>query len=337
MTDWGDVIARVRGLAGQLLEPGDWRALCASRDLEGLGVQLASRGVFSRASADAPTTPLAIELAVRRRAGARLRILARWAGPRVSALAPIFDDEDRRSLRALVRGAVAGVSAAERVSGLIATPSLPIRALDTLSEAPDLDALRALLALWRHPLAPALSGEAARAHPDLFRIDCELARRFAARAAEAARRADAAMARFVSLTIDLENLWTALALADGRFDVDVGRLFVPGGTIVTADDLAVSAQTRTTVALVAGLRPRVAHTPVAAALDAADRPREERALDAMASAFRRDALRDPLSTAPIIAFALRQRAEVRNLLHITWGIALGATSRHIARAIGVAA
>ncbi len=336
MTDWGDVIARVRGLSGAFLDAAEWNDLCASRSLDVLASQLVARGAM-RGPAGGAATPLSIELALRRHAGARLRILARWAGSRATLLAPIFDDEDRRSLRALVRGAITASPAAERLRGLIATPTLPVRALEALAMAPDLRALHALLAVWRHPLAAALGSEAARARPDLFRLECALARGFADRDLAAAQRSDSPMRRFVTLTIDLENLWTALALAEGTFDADVGQFFVPGGALVTVDDLATAAETHSVVAVIAGLRPRTVRTPLAAALDASERSREDRALDALVAAFRRDALSEPLSTAPIIAFALRQRAELRNLLRITWGIALGATGHRLARAIGAAA
>ena len=337
MTDWGDVVARCRGLASRLSGPPAWRALCASADLEGLRAQLSALGVIVAAAPGTPTTPEQLELALRRRAGARLLILAAWAGARVGALAPLFHEEDRRSLRGIVRGAVGGVAPGERVSGLIATPALPMRALDQLARAADLPAIVALLTVWRHPFAPALAVEAGRAHPDLFRLDAALTTAFAARAVAAARRADGPMRRFVATTIDLQNLWTALALAESAFDGDAGTLFTAGGTIVTADDVRRAAESRSVAVVTASLRPRAARTVVAAALDADSSTREGAALAALTAEFRKVTRREPLSTAPIIAFVLRQRVELRALLRITWGIALGASPKHLESVLEAAA
>lgn len=337
MTSWVDVVARVRGLSSQLLDQATCRSLCGARDLAALGAQLASTGALLAPPREQPVTAPAIELALRRRASARLRVVARWAGPRATRLAPLFADEDLRSLRALVRGVVAGTPADDRVAGLIATPSLPVRALAQLAATKDLGAVGALLAIWRHPMAVAIAPEARRAHPDLFRIDSALTRAFAERAEAAGRRADAPMREFVRLTIDLENLWTAFALTEAATDAEPERLFVAGGAVVIVADLSVAAQSRAAMAVASAIRPRAVRTPLAAALDGGARAREDRALDALVRHFRHLALCEPLSTAPIIGFVLRQRAELRTALRITWGIALGASRAHLESAIGVAA
>lgn len=111
MTDWGDVAARARGLASQLLAPAQARALCDASDLAALMSALAAAGWPLATRVERSADPRAIEFAVRRRAGARLRVLARWARERAALLSPLFDDEDRRSLRAIVRGAMAGIPA----------------------------------------------------------------------------------------------------------------------------------------------------------------------------------------------------------------------------------
>jgi vacuolar-type H+-ATPase subunit C/Vma6 len=337
MTDWSDVVARARGLTSQLLPPAQWRELCQAADIPAVAARLSTGGWHLAPSGAAPATPGAIELAVRRRAGARLRLLARWAGSRVARLTPLFDDEDRRSLRAIVRGAAAGVPAQERLWGLVPTPALPLRALAQLARAADVAEVAAQLTAWRHPLAQGFSVDVRGPHPDLFKLDVAMTRAFARRAGAAARRADAPMRLFVQRTVDLENFWTALALAEGPADVVPAELLAPGGSLVREDDLRAAAGARSPAALAAALRRRVVGTPIAAALDPDGRAREDRALEAMVAEFRRIALTAPLSTAPIVGFVLRQRLEVRRLLHIVWGIALGAPRRTIETAVGIAA
>jgi vacuolar-type H+-ATPase subunit C/Vma6 len=337
MRDWGDVVARARGLSSQLLRRDDWRTLCAARDVDALWAQLAASGAAAAPGADAVASPRALEAAIRRRAGARVRLLAQWAGPRATLLSPLFDDDDRRALRALVRGAVAHVPAGDRTAGLIPTPTLPMRALEQLATLPDVAAIAALCTVWRHPFAPALSAEASRQHPDLFLIEAALARAFALRAVAAARRADASMRAYVSRVIDAENLWTALALADGAPDVDPASVFLPGGAVIRLADLTTAARTQSIGAFEAAIRARTVGTPLARALDADPRAREDRFLDAMIDEVRRDARREPLGTAPIVAFFLRQRREVRVLQGIAWGIALGAGRTVLERTTGVAA
>lgn len=333
MTDWSDVAARARGLSGQLLTPDQWRELCGVRELGRLGEQLAALGCATVAPESRPVSPARLELAVRRRAGGRLRLLARWAAPRAARLEPLFVDEDRRSLRALMRGAVAGISADERLATLMPTPLLPIRALTQLAHTPDILTIAALLMAWRHPFAQALSEEARRHRPDLFRIDVAIARAFAAHALWGADQADAPMRLFVERTIDIENAWNAIALTGGPSNVDPAAVFIDGGRLIAVDDL---------VAAVAGdwlgktLHARIAGTAVAAAVAPGARAHEDRAIEVLADEFRRMALHEPLSTAPMIAFALRQRIEIRVLFQIVWGVALGAPQRVIEEAVGVA-
>ena len=334
MTDWIEVAARARGLSGQLLTDDQWRELCGVRELGKLAERFAALGCATAAPESRPVSPARLELAVRRRAGGRLRLLARWAAPRATRLAPLFADEDRRSLRALVRGAVAGIPADERLATLVPTPLLPIRALTQLAHTPDILTIAGLLMAWRHPFASALAEETRRHRPDLFRIDVAIARAFAAHARWAADQADAPMQLFVERTIDIENVWNAIALAGGPSNVDPAAVFIGGGRLVVVDDL---------VEAVAGgslsnaLDRRIAGTAVAAAVAPGTRAHEDRAIEVLANEVQRLALRDPLSTAPIIVFALRQRIEVRVLFQLIWGIALGASQHVIEEAIGVAA
>jgi vacuolar-type H+-ATPase subunit C/Vma6 len=329
MPDLGDLIARVRGLGAGLLGAAQLRALGGERDLVALADALARAGAISRGHLPGVTAG-SLEVALRRRAGERLAIVARWAGARVELLEPLYDDEDRRSLRALVRGAVAGLPADARVAGLIPTPNLPLRALARLAGVESLAEIAQALAAWGSPFRRAFPALHAPSRPDLFRIECALTRAFAVRAAERARRADAPMRAFVERIVDIENLWTALALADGAADVNPDVLFVPGGALVRVDDLVLAATTRSSSALAAVLRRRVRRTPLGVALAGDVAGREARALHGLIAEFRRAALRDPGSTAPVIAFVLRQRAELRTLLRLVWGVAMGAPAARLA-------
>jgi vacuolar-type H+-ATPase subunit C/Vma6 len=337
VTAWGDLVARARGLSGHLLRREQYVSLCAAGSVSALAEQLSALGLVPAPAAGVSSDEHALELALRRRAGARLRILANWAGKRREQLAPLFDDEDRRALRALLRGAIAGVAPEARLAGLVPTPSLPIRALEQLAHAGDIATIAALLVTWRHPFGSALAAEARRQRPDLLQIEMTLVRTFATRANDTARASDAAMHRFVERIIDLENLGAALVIAEHPTDVEPGSMFVVGGRVVTVDDLRLAATSRARADVVARLAPRVASTPLAAALVAGGRPADDSALDAMVAEFHRLALREPLGLAPVILFVLGQRAELRALLRILWSVSLGAPRAAIERAVGVVA
>lgn len=336
MTDWGDVITRTRGLASHLLRDEQYRALCEAQGIGALGAQLTTLGIVHAPATGVPYDAAALEESLRRRAGARLRVLASWAGERVEQLAPLLDDEDRRSIRALVRGAVAGAAPEARLTGLIPTSSLPLRALQQLATAGDVATVGAQLLTWRHPFASAVAEEAQRQHLDLFHLEVALTRAFAERALRTARR-DTAMRRFAERTIDLENLWSVLILADQHADLDPASIFVCGGTLIRADDIAAAQIAGSRFDIAERLRVRVAHTPLAAALTAANRSAEDAAARALEREFRALARTAPLSLAPVVHFVLRQRVELQALLRVTWSIAMHVPPVLIEGALGVAA
>ena len=70
MTDWGDVLARARGLATHLLPRRDLDALVRAPDLATLGAELRRAGFSVN---EGERSPAALELAVRRRAARRSR------------------------------------------------------------------------------------------------------------------------------------------------------------------------------------------------------------------------------------------------------------------------
>ena len=173
MTSYDDLVARVRGLNTRLLPESAISLAAGCGDVASLASQLVALRVITPSAGMTTPQPRELELALRRRAGARLHIIERWAGPRANDLAPLLDDEDRRSLRALVRGAAARIDPEVRVAGLIPTTTLPLRALDELSRLGDLTPLAAALLAWNHPFAHALTGDAVRLGSLLFVVQVD--------------------------------------------------------------------------------------------------------------------------------------------------------------------
>lgn len=327
MTVWVDVVARARGLSGRLLGPAALAELAQSTDLRDLGTRLAAHR--SRPAPEAASAR-SLEDDERRHYGAQLRLLARWAGTHVALLAPMFDDEDRRSLRTVLRGSTAGVPADDRLSGLIPTPALPLRALDQLASCDSPAAIAALLVTWGNPFGPPLVAETSRQNPDLFQIEHALVSTWATRARRAARRGDRAMRTFVERQLDLANLWTALLVAEHGFDGSAGSLFIEGGTLIrrVALEQAAAAKSRSRAAEI--LDRLVRQSPLAAATGREDNV-EERVRRALTREQRAIARQHPLGTGPIIEYWLRLRGEAAAIRRVIWSIAAGVP--HAARAL----
>ncbi|HVX89619.1 MAG TPA: V-type ATPase subunit [Gemmatimonadales bacterium] len=179
---WEDVNARARGLGTHLLDRGRLEALAAAPDLGALAEALGRAGIAIGAG-DGATA----EAGIRQWSAGILRTLQRWVGARSDALPLVFDDEDRRSIRALIRGAAAGVPAEARLLALLPTPALPAAALEALAALHTVEEVAALLAAWRHPFAGAAAA-AVGAEPDLLAFDRALADAARQRAERAARR-----------------------------------------------------------------------------------------------------------------------------------------------------
>jgi vacuolar-type H+-ATPase subunit C/Vma6 len=325
VTQWDDVNARVRGLGTHLLSAGELQLLARTPDMPALASELGRLG-FPR-SGEADPQPAELELAVRRWASAALATLARWAGARTTALAIIYEDEDRKSLRAMFRGTLGSVPAAARLSGLIPTPTLPERALEELARQGSVATIVTLLQVWGSPYGAALATSARAAEPDPFAIDLALDRTFGDRALKGARRGGPDLTAFVRESLDLANATTALLLAAAGNDVVPKEAFLPGGvrvSIVTFEE-----------AVAAGgpgpagrrLASAFAPSPLAGAFRdlGADPDRwEDELLHLRVRALHRRARLSPLGPAPVLWFALRLRACVVDLQRIIWGAALAA-------------
>lgn len=321
---WGDLNARARGLTTHLVSRATLESLAAAPDLPALGRGCVTAGVLS--SAPEPSTSAALELAFRREAGRRLQRLARWLGPRTGRLTIVLEDEDRRSLRALLRGAVAGIATERRLAGLIPTPGLSERMLEALAARARLREVVALLVAWRHPYGPPLQALASVEDPDLYGLECALNRTFAERAAAGARPGDRALRSFVATTLDQENLLGALVLSGSHLERPADDAFLPGGrdlplarfrSAATCDgpDAALRSLADCFPPPLVRLIRRHLGDPVAL---------ERALLRGRIRTLQTAARLEPLGPAPVLGYLLRLRDEALTLRTVTWGIALGA-------------
>ena len=326
---WDDVNARARGLGAHLLGRARLEELADSSDLAELrnGLDRAGYPLSGMGRGPTGTTPPDFEVALRRNYRARTSILVRWCGDRARYLSVVFEDEDRRSLRALLRGAVAGASSERRLSGLVPTPSLPQRALEELARMSTASAIAATLTGWRNPYGPWIRSEAEKPRPDLFRLEILVNRLFAERALRATRRAGRELQRFAEESIDLENALAALALCDDATDVDPEECFLEGGRRLGLENFSEVARAANASEASRALAPAFASTPFARVLegragDAASvelgffRARVEKLVER--------ARGEPLSPFPLLAFLFRLRAEAIDLRNLVWSLALGA-------------
>ena len=331
---FGDVNARARGLGTHLLGAGDLERLAAASSLGMLQNELGARGFL------APTgEPTALELSVRRRTADQMRLMSLWSHERREVLSVIFDDEERRAISALLRGAAQGVAAESRLTGLVSTERLPERALQTLAALPTIREVVGLLALWRHPFASALTGPARRARPSLFELDIALHRAFALRATQSARRGGSELRAYVRELVDLSNAGAALLHGPEKDQSVAERAFVPGGTRITPELFAQMLALEQRGMVAARLATLFKGSAFSGAFADAgeDLSRLESALLSAQIASQKKAARiDPLGPAPLIAFALGLRAQALNLRRVIWGVALGAPATVIRSELVVA-
>lgn len=321
---WEDLATRARGLGTHLLDRSAIASLAALESVEALGDAL--RG-YEYPLPEGGVTADDLELAVRRQAGGRLSVLARWAGNRSVLLAVLFEDEDRRSIRAIVRGALQGATADLRLAGLIPTPGLPERALRELAMQPSPGAVAVLLTAWGNAYGAALRREAQATQPDLLAIESCLNITFAQRALDGARATGSGLVvDYVRDTIDLENATVALMLAGGEADLPGKTAFVEGGRRLPLatflDAIAAGDSAAAGRCLAKAFRP----TPLAAAFERAGNASsiEEQLLRGRIAMIRETERRDPAGPASVLGFALRVRMEVFDVRLVIWGIELGA-------------
>jgi vacuolar-type H+-ATPase subunit C/Vma6 len=320
---WEDLNARARGLATHLAPRDALEELAGAPDLPTLARGCAALGVIPAEPEEA--TPIALELAFRRGAARNLQVLARWLGSREPLLRIVLEDEDRRSLHALLRGAAAGVASELRLAGLIPTPSLPERQLEELARQTRVRDIVALLVVWQHPYGSPLLAAAGGETPDLFRIECALNQTFARRAMSGSRRGGRELRDWVEETLDFENLKGALVLVSGEHEVPVDEAFLPGGRRITIEQFRAAAHSGDPPRAGALLAPRFEEAMARLIRRDASKPiaLDNAILAHRLRQLRARARRYPLGPAPLLWYLLRLRAQALRLRLLLWSTAIG--------------
>lgn len=304
------IAARARGLATTVASADALAAIDRARDAGELAAALARAGLYI----SGPPSADAIDRAAAGRVAHDLAVLARWS----DAIAPLELDEDRRSLRVLVRGLASGAPTTSRLAATIPTVRLPAHELAALAELPTIEQLAPALARLHHPLASALGG--ARSPVDPLALELRLMRRFA----ELARSRDHALRTYLAQQIDAENTGAALLLAARGTGIDVDRAFVPGGSRIDRSRFAAASASAIDAAR-ARLAAALTGTPLAAALfQPAPAALEDAALAWQLETQARLRRTDPLGLAPAIHAVLLRRDEARHLRRAAWRVSMGA-------------
>jgi len=320
------VTARARGVASHFLRRATLQQALEAPDPESLARLLQDAGL---PPVGRPITHAGLELSTRRWAATHLARLARWLPERPDLGDLLFGEEDRRSVRAMVRGAAAGVPLEARLAGLIPTPRLPERLLRELAAQPTVPRIAALLVTWGHPLGTPLLETAVGDEPDLFASERALTAASLAALASAGRRLGGGFQRWARATIDLENVLVALHATRRSPGEPVDEFLAAGGAI-PVERIATAARSTDTDRSMTSL---LALLPTGAVADAmrqhADDPigLDDAILAARIVELRQRTRLDPLDPAAVLGFALRLRAQVILVRQAIWRLALGATVR----------
>lgn len=319
--------ARARGLGRRLFRRAELEQLAGAPDLPTLVRRLGGSPLLAQ-PIEEPATAARIEHAVRQTAARHLALLAKWEGAK-PALTVFYAAQDRRALRAMLRGAIQGAPSDARLAGLLPTPQLPERALVLLAHQPSPGKIASHLVVLRHPYAQRLSPVCAAAHPALLDLELALVRAFADSIGAAARAGDANLVAFARERVDVCNMQMALLFAAGPFgarDVDGGTCFVEGGRWLTRRDFALVCAEETRAGAAARLARALAGSPLSSLGPSASDPArlEHTALVGALARQRAAARLDPVGSAPLLVFLLRLEAQSLDLLRVAWGAALGA-------------
>jgi vacuolar-type H+-ATPase subunit C/Vma6 len=323
---WSDLDARARGLATRLIGAGKLRQWVSASDLAPLTMV-----ILGAPPEDVSPTPGVPSWSVLDRGMAdlvssRLSLLRQWAGARSRMLDALFEEDERRTIRALGRGAVIGVPSSARLDGLVPSVRLHSAALQRLAEASSVVRLADGLVEYEHPYGPPLLTEARRTGAHLLTLEHCLDRVYTERVSTSARRGDRAMIDYARFVVDAQNCWWAVSLAGvpSQERPTPAQWFLPGGRRLTrsAYERALGTSSRAAAgAVLARLFPRSRLGSALATGEPADIL--EDAAVATALAFARSTARsDPLGSGPIISYVLRQRAELRDVRRLLWARAL---------------
>jgi vacuolar-type H+-ATPase subunit C/Vma6 len=322
------LIARARGLSTHLVSREMLETLAEADDLPNFAHGLSRLGAAIGPVSE-PSDVFAIERAIGRTANRHLRTLFRFQERRRGVLDVFAALQDRRSLRALLRGAAQGASPETRLDGVLPTPLLPQRALLELAYQASPAAVVGQLTLLGHPDAPRLLPIVQQSQPDLLAVDTALLRGFAERATRIASATDATLRDFVSAIIDVGNAQNALLVTSGPRDIDPAAIFVPRGRWLTASTFVSAAGAGSQESALDTIATAFARSPLASSVPvvASDFAYADRTfLIAVIRRLTRIAILEPLGTAPVLRVLLLIDAQCRDLRALAWGAVLGTPS-----------
>jgi vacuolar-type H+-ATPase subunit C/Vma6 len=323
--DLSTIDARAAGLRARLFGRAELEAMAGAPSIAAFARELELAGRLLE-PIERPASTATVEAAIRHTAARHLRVLARWAGPG-AALDVFYADQDRRSLRALMRGALQAAPSEERLAGLLPTPRLPERALTLLSRQPTPARVAAQLVLLQHPDAGRLATLTARAHPVLLDLERALVSGFAERSLAAARAGDRNLRAVARERIDVCNLEMALTFASGPRDVDPSALFTDGGAALSRAGFVEACRAPSVADATLRLEHALAGSPlqrIVRSAGGAPARLERLTLEQALGAQRQVARLDPLGSAPLVLFLLRLQAQSADLRRLAWGATLGA-------------
>jgi len=321
--DYTPLDVRARGLSQHLCGRAELERWATLPDPTALARAMQMHG-WAPLPADAGAAE--IEAAERRSVAHCIGVLERWAGPDNPVLEVFHAEQERRSLRALLRGAIEGAPAAARLAGLLPTPRLPAALLAELAQARSPREVAMRLLVLGDPHAGPLAAAAGQARVDLLEVELALGRVLAQRWQHAARRGDAALRETVRQRVDLVNVQSVLELAGPAPDFEAPALFIAGGQALDRAGFVTAAAANSPAAATALLARALAGTPLAPLLARAqgDPGRlEVEALVHLIAELRRRSRTDPLSSAPVQLFLARLAAQGADIRRLAWGLALG--------------
>jgi vacuolar-type H+-ATPase subunit C/Vma6 len=237
-----------------------------------------------------------------------------------------YAEQERRSLRSLVRGAVQGATPEARLAGLLPTPRLPVAVLAELAQARSPREVATRLFVLGDPDAAALAALTTQARVDLLEVELALARTLAERLRRAAARGDGALREFIRARIDLINAQAALELAGSSSGVAALPLFVAGGQALARDAFVAAASTASRAAAAAALAGAFAGSTLDELFAPVPDDPAQLEVDALAhtiATLRRRSRIEPLGSAPVQLFLARLTAQSTDLRRLAWGLALG--------------
>jgi len=324
-TDYAPLDARARGIAQHLCSREELERWAALPDPQTLARALESSG---RLAAPLPEAAGAadIEEAQRRTVADYLARLGRWAAPANPVLDAFYAEQERRCLRALVRGALQAAPAEARLAGLLPTPRLPVPVLAEFAQARTPREIAMRLLVLGDPHAEALAALTAQARVDPLDVELALARVLAERWRRAAKEGDAALRECIRTRIDLTNAQAALELAGSPTDSAAPALFIDGGRTLDHETFLCAATAASSEAAAATLARKFAGSALSRLFA---RPPDDPAqlgvdgLVHMIGALRRKSRVEPLGSAPVQLLLARLDAQSADIRRLAWGLALG--------------